>query len=48
MKQRLIRWTLLLTMAAATGLGGCRANDGLIKGKKQPRKGPMPCPVKDC
>lgn len=40
---------LLLTCIAMTTLEGCKStNNGRTKGRQQPKKGRIPCPMKDC
>ncbi|EMR01683.1 hypothetical protein ADICEAN_03169 [Cesiribacter andamanensis AMV16] len=36
---------IYLLLALALVLGGCQSSN---KGRKQPKRGPIPCPVKDC
>ncbi|SDL02237.1 hypothetical protein SAMN05421823_104167 [Catalinimonas alkaloidigena] len=44
MRRRLVYWGLMLAVSM-TALDSCKTHK---KGRQQPRKGPIPCPVKDC
>ncbi len=43
--KRFLKYSLLLSLACSLSLGACKTTP---KKKYQPKKGPMPCPMKDC
>ncbi|SFC75476.1 hypothetical protein SAMN05421780_10992 [Flexibacter flexilis DSM 6793] len=42
-----VKFVWIMLLCAAFSLAACSSQKGK-GGRRQPRKGPIPCPVKDC